>query len=985
MVVDDDDDDDATSVAEIRSKFQKKTISGGGTTPHKSRTNSETSGVSGGGTPSSPSGRSSTSRSKLRIPTSAIKSNHFTIPMATSSWNSMFVQNGGHAKHSSYPSHASFAVTHTLSSIPLRVRLLSITLPSAIYNDTSSVHIYKQMGYYHNDSVAYFKLETTLFLSNELTSLYQTVESYARVKTQKYGGSLSLEFNEWIQFNASLADLTQDAYLVFRLLEGPLTHSISSIDETCHDEQPLPLESQDRAIFRMPLFEDSGLLKTDSQHTCYGHVRKRIEESIPYNLPPSYEWLDKRSFKAINRKHEQLEAKKKREFMLEDWLEDMEEDTPPDVHSLSPIQEQQQDNVSPYRVIRKRAGYMLYVKFHTYSCPVYFQSGYVKHSASVTDKQKSGATPSTPRGSKGRSRLNSDEKPVITWSITNKDHIKDTFYDEEENSNPCEHMYATRTLSNLHASAARPNKEELKKIEQIINYTILQPLTDSERILLWRYRYFLKGFEKKALVKFLESVQWESAKSKKEALHLLKEWDPIDPEQCLVLLSDKFDNTEVRNYAVSMLRARATEEDILRVLLQLVQALRYEKKLAKSPLAKLLISRAQKSFAIANYLFWYLQVEGQDPRLGPQYKHLSERLLRKLDHSNSRFSNLLMRQKLLVQELDSISRSLVGYTLADANRKLKNLLRASQSESNETWKTIFETPLPLPLSPDVEITSIVVEKAAVFSSNARPLRIPFVTTTGGRYDVIFKLGDDLRQDQLILQVIAFIYQVLQRNSLDSQLTPYKVLATSLDSGFIQMVSSSSTLYELEGLIAIKEHLKQKNPECYEAAKDAYFKSLCGYTVISFLLGLGDRHMENLLLQDNGRLFHIDFGFILGDQPKRYAKCVKLTSYMLDGLDGLNSDTYDRFLAFCAGCFGIIRRHAHVIINMLYLMIDADIDGISKQGNPRQKIMYVQNNLQLDSDRAEAESYLVNVIKGSAGSFSGMLEDTSHKIAKIFHR
>jgi phosphatidylinositol 3-kinase len=67
----------------------------------------------------------------------------------------------------------------------------------------------------------------------------------------------------------------------------------------------------------------------------------------------------------------------------------------------------------------------------------------------------------------------------------------------------------------------------------------------------------------------------------------------------------------------------------------------------------------------------------------------------------------------------------------------------------------------------------------------------------------------------------------------------------------------------------------------------YVKSCAGYSIICYVLGVGDRHLHNLLLCENGRLFHVDFGFILGRDPKPMPPAMKLTTDMINAMGGQN--------------------------------------------------------------------------------------------------
>ena len=76
--------------------------------------------------------------------------------------------------------------------------------------------------------------------------------------------------------------------------------------------------------------------------------------------------------------------------------------------------------------------------------------------------------------------------------------------------------------------------------------------------------------------------------------------------------------------------------------------------------------------------------------------------------------------------------------------------------------------------------------------------------------------------------------------------------------------------------------------------DTYIKSCAGHCVITYLLSVGDIHLDNLLRCKSGKLFHIDFGFILGRDPKPMLPSMKPSKKIVEAMGGIQSDLFSDF-------------------------------------------------------------------------------------------
>jgi phosphatidylinositol 3-kinase len=166
--------------------------------------------------------------------------------------------------------------------------------------------------------------------------------------------------------------------------------------------------------------------------------------------------------------------------------------------------------------------------------------------------------------------------------------------------------------------------------------------------------------------------------------------------------------------------------------------------------------------------------------------------------------------------------------------------------------------------------------------------------------------------------------------------------------------------------------------------DTYVKSSAGYSVITYILGVGDRHLDNLLLHQSGSFFHCDYSFLLGIDPKKYLP-MRITEDMVHGMGGIESDNYAKFLSLSSAAFLALRRPeiVRVLLSMIRLMEPAGLPDITENQSMEQAILGVRDRLKLELTPDEAVIFMEELIESSLNSKLWIAVDAMHSLGKKF--
>uniref|UniRef100_A0A8C2Z504 Phosphatidylinositol 4,5-bisphosphate 3-kinase catalytic subunit beta isoform n=1 Tax=Cyclopterus lumpus TaxID=8103 RepID=A0A8C2Z504_CYCLU len=547
-------------------------------------------------------------------------------------------------------------------------------------------------------------------------------------------------------------------------------------------------------------------------------------------------------------------------------------------------------------------------------------------------------------------------------------------------------------------SMGRGGKKFHIELKEIMERDPLSQLCENEKDLIWTLRYDCRENFPQSLPKLLLSVKWSKHEDMAQLQALLQIWPKLSPRDALELLDFNYPDQYVREYAVGCLRDMS-EEELSQYLLQLVQVLRYEP-YYDCALTHFLLERAQGNRKIGHFLFWHLRSEIHMPAVSVQFALILEAYCRgSIPHIE-----VLKKQVEALSKLKSVNELIKLGTIKTARSKTKEAMLTKeammtclrQSGYSETLSDLHS-----PLNPNVLLSGINVERCRYMDSKMKPLWIVYNNKLlgGDTLGIIFKNGDDLRQDMLTLQILRLMDLLWKEANLDLRIVPYGCLATGDRSGLIEVVSSADTIANIQltssnvaaaaafNKDALLNWLKERNSgDALERAIEEFTLSCAGYCVATYVLGIGDRHSDNIMVRSTGQLFHIDFGHILGNFKSKFGIKRERVPFILthdfihviqQGKTGY-TEKFGSFRQYCEEAYLVLRKNGNLFITLFALMLTAGLPELTSVKD----IQYLKDSLALGkTDEDALKQFRQKFDEALRESWTTKVNWMAHNVAK----
>jgi len=266
--------------------------------------------------------------------------------------------------------------------------------------------------------------------------------------------------------------------------------------------------------------------------------------------------------------------------------------------------------------------------------------------------------------------------------------------------------------------------------------------------------------------------------------------------------------------------------------------------------------------------------------------------------------------------------------------------------------------------------------------------------------LIIKTNDDLRQEVCALQLIELSRALFQEAGLPLFLRTFRVVSTDASSGLIEVLTDAISLDALKkrqlqqyrgrqppvaptagaaegftgrigSLLRHFEATYGSGTPRFETARWHFASSLAAYSVVCYVFAIKDRHNGNILLDTEGHLIHIDFGFLLGIAPGGAFSIetapFKLTEEMIQVLGDVQSKLFGEFVLLFTCGFLALQSAIGKLTSIVEVMCDQSPFPCFFGKDKAEVLQKLQSRLRPDLDKKESVAFAIDLIRQSMGS------------------
>ena len=290
---------------------------------------------------------------------------------------------------------------------------------------------------------------------------------------------------------------------------------------------------------------------------------------------------------------------------------------------------------------------------------------------------------------------------------------------------------------------------------------------------------------------------------------------------------------------------------------------------------------------------------------------------------------------------------------------------------------------------------------------------------GREYMFLLKGHEDIRQDERVMQLFRLVNTLLaidpQTSKKDLWIRRYPVIPLSQNSGLLGWVNNTDTLH-----ILIKQHreenkilpsvdyklmndfcqhfeicplpnkveifrhalektlgedlktvlwVKSQNSEVWLERRTNYTRSLAVMSMVGYVLGLGDRHPSNIMLERySGRIVHIDFGdcFEIAMRREKFPEKIpfRLTRMLVRAMEV--SGIEGNFRSTCENTIRVMRESRESMLAIMEAFVYDPLISF-RLLNPKMFKKQQQQAKEVARDSNDGDDVTNNVVSGNGDS------------------